>query len=40
MSTGNTPAFINKEQYGRKKVKKSAPKKPAAKKPMKKGKGY
>ena len=32
MSTSNTPAFINKEQYGKKKAKK--PKK----KPVKKGK--
>lgn len=33
MSTKNTPAFMEKEQYG-----KGKKKKPVAKKPMKKGK--
>lgn len=35
MSTGNTPSFINKQQYGKSKMKKPAKKVPA-KKPMKK----
>jgi hypothetical protein len=39
MLAQNTPAFINKEQYGKKKkMKKPMPKKTPAKKPMKKGK--
>lgn len=40
MSTSNTPSFINKQQYGKTKMKKPAKKSPAMpmKKPMKKGK--